>query len=118
MLFLGSGTMHMTVERVSYLHEDEISDLMSEIKHSFRAGVEEEELEIRKAVAYVRNGAIFSYSSFTTGGSVEVTITGVVEQHVHISFLTGETKCTCGQPGWCSHRIAVIFHLYSQMNSL
>ena len=32
--FEESGPMHMTVERVSYLHESEIDELMNEIKHS------------------------------------------------------------------------------------
>ena len=33
--------MQMTVERVSYLHENEISYLIDEIKHSLRPGESE-----------------------------------------------------------------------------
>ena len=40
MLFLGSGPMNMTVERVSYLHENEINEFMNTIKHALRPGIE------------------------------------------------------------------------------
>ncbi len=54
--------MHMTVERVSYLHETELIDFMNEIKHSFRPDKPEEALEIQKAVTLVRSGSVKSYS--------------------------------------------------------
>ena len=40
MLFLGSGPMNMTVERVSYLHENEINEFMNTIKHALRPDIE------------------------------------------------------------------------------
>ena len=59
--------MHMTVERVSYLHENEIDEFMNEIKHSFRPDEPEEALEIQKAVTLVRSGAVESYSYDSSG---------------------------------------------------
>ena len=54
--------MHMTVERVSYLHENELNEFMNVIKHSFRPDEQDEALEIRNAVTLVRSGAVDSYS--------------------------------------------------------
>ena len=28
------------------------------------------------------------------------------------------TACTCGEENWCVHKIAAVFHLYSQFHSL
>ncbi len=53
--------MNMTVERVSYLHENEINEFMNAIKHALRPDIEPDALEIRRAVALVRNGATNSY---------------------------------------------------------
>lgn len=108
----------MTVERVSYLHESEINEFMDAIKHALRPGVEEEALEVRRAVALVRNGAVDSYAYPPSEKIVTVTLLGTEPERVHLSFEKMGTHCTCGSTGWCSHRLAVVFHLYSQFHSL
>ena len=59
--------MNMTVERVSYLHENEIDEFMNAIKHALRQDVEANALEVRRAVALVRNGATNSYRYAPSG---------------------------------------------------
>lgn len=110
--------MHMTVERVSYLHENELGDLMNEIKHSFRADLQDEAQIIQKAVTLVRSGAVESYSYDDAKRTVVATLSGDNRLEVQLSFDRMNTICTCGTPNWCAHRIAVIFHLYLQFHSL
>jgi hypothetical protein len=111
--------MHMTVERVSYLHEAELNNFMNEIKHSFRSDIPEEALEIQKAVTLVRSGSVESYSYDSSILTVHAEVNGTDDfDEVTLSFSTLATTCTCDEPEWCAHRVAVIFHLYLQFNSL
>lgn len=106
----------MTVERVSYLHEGEIDDFMNDIQHALQPGVAEDALMVRQAVVLVRNNAIVDY--MPAGDATSVMTIGDKPHNVRLSFMQMETDCTCRAQGWCSHRLAVIFHLYSQFNSL
>lgn len=106
----------MTVERVSYLHESEIDEFMKDIQHALQPGVEGDALQVRLAVALVRNNAIDAY--IPTGDVISVATLGDKIENVRLSFLRMEADCTCRSHGWCSHRLAVIFHLYSQFRSL
>ncbi|MCZ2257558.1 SWIM zinc finger family protein [Sporosarcina sp. G11-34] len=110
--------MHMTVERVSYLHESEIDEQMNKIKHSLRPDEPNEALVVRRAATLVRNGSVESYTYDSSNRTVVATIKGVETVEVQLSFATMDTACTCGFSGWCSHRIAVVFHLYLQFHSL
>ena len=110
--------MHMTVERVSYLHENELKNFMNEIKHALRPGEQDEALEIRNAVTLVRSGSVESYSYDPSKLTVVATISGQDSEEVNLSFEKMSAACTCGKPEWCAHRAAVIFHLYLQFNSL
>ncbi|HJF34161.1 MAG TPA: SWIM zinc finger family protein [Sporosarcina psychrophila] len=110
--------MNMTVERVSYLHETEIDEFMNGIKHALRPEIEANALEVRRAVALVRNGATNSYRYDPSESAVIANLLGVESENVRLSFNKMDTTCTCGYAGWCSHRIAVVFHLYSQHHSL
>ncbi|MEZ7172477.1 hypothetical protein [Sporosarcina sp. OR05] len=110
--------MHMTVERVSYLHEREIDELMNRIKHSYRPDVHTEAQIIRKAVSFVRKGARFAYRFAKDESSVETVCTDGVDHLVKLTFSEVDATCTCEEPGWCPHKIAVVFHLYSQFHSL
>ena len=78
--------MHMTVERVSYLHESEIDELMNEIKHSLRPDEPNEALEVRRAVTLVRNGSVESYTYDSSSRTVVATINGVETVEVQLSF--------------------------------
>jgi hypothetical protein len=118
MLFGGNCQMHMTVERVSYMHEHQIIDLMDELTHSLRPGVPDEALQVRRAVTLVRNGAVQSYTYESSNETAIAIINGVETEEVRLSFVRNNADCTCGQDGWCSHRTAVVFHLYSQYHSL
>lgn len=110
--------MHMTVERVSYLHEEEIAKLMNVIKHSLHPDDPGEALIVRRALALVRNGAIDSYTYDSVEKKILVKISGVEIVDVKISFNDLNTECTCARNGWCAHRTAVVFHLYLQFHSL
>ncbi|MFC5589143.1 hypothetical protein ACFPRA_09610 [Sporosarcina soli] len=110
--------MNMTVERISYLHENQISDFMYEIQHTLRPGIEADALAIRRAVTLVRNNAITSYRYGANPEDFMISLEGGVPADVRLSFDRMETACTCGSFGWCSHRIATVFHLYSQFHSL
>ena len=76
--------MHMTVERVSYLHENEIDELMNEIKHSLRPDEPDEALKVRRAVTLVRNGAVESYTYDSSRETVVATINGVETAEVRL----------------------------------
>ncbi|WP_203248477.1 hypothetical protein [Sporosarcina beigongshangi] len=106
----------MTVERVSYLHENEIDEFMNDIQHTLQPGVEGDALQVRLAVALVRKNAIDDY--LPTGDAISVMTLGDQPENVRLSFEQMNADCTCHSNGWCSHRLAVIFHLYSQFNSL
>ncbi|KXH84003.1 hypothetical protein [Sporosarcina sp. HYO08] len=111
--------MHMTVERVSYIHEDEINHFINEITHAFDPGNETESIAIRLAVSIVRKGVI-EYK-VNTSASEEIVVASLndVDDHiVRIFFERMETHCTCGKTNWCTHRVAVILHLYSQFHSV
>ena len=110
--------MPMTVERVSYLHATTINEFLNTIQHTFHPGVDHEALEIRRAVALVRNNAVGSYTYASSEDDITVTVQGTKPEQVHIFFGRMSATCTCGAPDWCSHRVAVIFHLYLQFHSL
>lgn len=111
--------MQMTVERVSYLHENELIDYMNDIKHSFRPDESDEALEIQEAVKFVRSGAVDSYSYNPSEKKITALIASGDEQiKVHLSFDKMSASCTCKEVGWCTHSIAVVFHLYLQFHSL
>lgn len=110
--------MHMTVERVSYLHESELGDLMNKIKHSFRPNLHDEAQVIQKAVTLVRSGAVSSYSYDGAKRTVVASIQGDESFQIQLSFDKMDASCTCDTSNWCAHRIAVIFHLYLQFHSL
>ena len=111
--------MHMTVERVSYLHEREIDEFMNMIEHSFRPDVQEEVVVVRKAVSIVRKGSLFHYWCSADGSTFEVSLAdGTVENVVKLTFPEMDVSCTCDENEWCVHKMAVVFYLYSQFNSL
>lgn len=111
--------MHMTVERVSYLHEKEIETFLDEIKHALRPDIPGEALTIRRATAHVRRNEVGPYRFTATPGEIKAIVNAEPEEEqVLLSFPKMETTCTCADPGWCSHRIAVVFHLFTQFHSL
>ena len=110
--------MNMTVERLSYLHENQIAELMDEIHQSLQPGLENDALQVRQAVTLVRNNAISSYRYGSHQEELWVSLNGAVPIAVRLSFDRMDTTCTCARSGWCSHRLAVVFHLYSQAHSL
>lgn len=110
--------MNMTVERISYLHEDQITDFMYEIQHTLRPSSEAHAQEIRKAVTLVRNGAISSFRYGENPENFTVSLEAGIPTDVRLSFDRMKTACTCSSSGWCSHRLATVFHLYSQFHSL
>ncbi|MGG0670180.1 hypothetical protein ABE073_16825 [Lederbergia citrisecunda] len=110
--------MHMSVERVSYLHEREIDECMNMIKHTFRPGMLEEAQVIRKAVSLVRKGAFRSFRFSQDHTTIEVLLDDGFEEFVSLPLSMTEGSCSCEQRDWCAHKIAVVFHLYSQFHSL
>lgn len=110
--------MHMIVERVSYLHEDELMELMNDIKHSLRPNVQEEAQIVQKAITFVRRGAVDSYLYDSANRLAVATIVDEDEFTVRMAFDNKDITCTCHKPDWCAHRVAVIFHLYLQFHSL
>ena len=112
--------MHMTVERVSDLHGNEVVDLMNKIKHSLPPGEPNEAEVIRKAVILVRSGGVNSYTYDSSHKTATATVYD--EQsfkfQTQLSFDRRNVVCTCGEVGWCPHAVAVVFHLYSQFHSL
>lgn len=110
--------MYMTVERVSYLHEHKIDEFMDNIKHAFRPDVPEDAQIIRNAVAIVRKGVPIAYESGDNGKRIDATLIDADNETVELYPLQQDSTCTCRQPGWCVHKVAVVFHLYSQFNSL
>ncbi|MCM3636506.1 hypothetical protein M3152_02150 [Sporosarcina luteola] len=110
--------MHMSVERVSYLHEREIDECMNMIKHSFRPDVQGEAHVIRKAVSLVRKGVLHNFRFSQDATAIEVLIADETEEFVTLSLSMTEASCTCDEDDWCAHKIAVVFHLYSQLHSL
>lgn len=111
--------MQMTVERVSYLHENELIDYMNEIKHTFRPDNTDDAETVQEAVKLVRSGAVKSYSY----NSSEKKITAVIYDddakiNVDLSFGKMSAICSCGSKSWCKHCAAVVFHLYLQAHSL
>ena len=88
---------------------------------SLRPGLEDDALEVRRAVTLVRNDATNSYTIWIPSEerSCGDLFYGVEPENVRLSFNNvWIPTCTCGYGGWCSHRIAVVFHLYSQAHSL
>ncbi|WP_252501963.1 hypothetical protein [Sporosarcina sp. Marseille-Q4943] len=110
--------MHMSVERFSYLHEREIDEWMSRIKHSFRPDVQKESEQIRKAVTLVRKGAFLDFRFVQGVTTFVATLADEGEQTVKLAPSVPFTDCTCGEGDWCVHKIATVFHLYSQFHSL
>lgn len=113
--------MHMTVERVSYLHENEIMELIDHIKHALRPSDPEEAFEVRQAVTYVRGGNVHTFSYDASGRVVtaEIGDEDKTEAEVTLSFDRLNASCTtCDKADWCAHRAAAVFQLYLQFHSL
>src|SRR5690606_16563801 len=110
--------MHMSVERVSYLHEREIEESMNRIKHTFRPDVSDESTVIRKAVSLVRKGAFRNFRFSTDATAIQVFLDDEFEEFVTLPLTMTDGFCTCDQGEWCAHQISVVFHLYAQFHSL
>lgn len=108
----------MTVERVSYLHKNELNNLMNDIKHAFRSNIDEEARMIQQAIRLVRGNAVASYSYDASKRTVSALINQVDQPKVQILFDQLQITCNCGEPHWCEHRLATVFHLYAQFSSL
>lgn len=108
----------MRVERISYLYEEQISDFIDDIQNSFRSDVPKEAMEIRKALSIVRLGAVTEYALSSSENRLEAQISGMQPETIELSFHTMKTACTCNEPNWCIHKMAVVLHLYSQFHSL
>ncbi len=107
--------MHMTVERLSYLHKDDIDDLMDTIKHTLRSDMDDDVSTVRQAMAMVRNDDVANYRLDSDDGTVVATVGTAA---VLFSFNEKFMNCSCDIDGWCSHRVAIVFHLFSQFHSL
>ena len=111
--------MHMSVERFAYLHERELDEWMNRIKVSFRPDEQDESAQIRKAVSLVRKGAFFDFRFSLDATVLIATVTDEGEQTVKLApSSVPPTACTCDKENWCVHKIAAVFHLYSQFHSL
>ncbi|WP_339251883.1 hypothetical protein NSQ43_16175 [Sporosarcina sp. FSL W8-0480] len=111
--------MHMTVERVSYLHERKIDELMHTIRHSFRPDIHSEAQIIRKAISIVRRGTFLSTWCESDGSAMEATLVDDGEAiDVKIAFPETELTCSCEESEWCEHKISIVFYLYSRFQSL
>lgn len=108
--------MLTTVERISYLYETTINDMMHELQHSLQPGNHLDAQMVRHAVTIVRNGHVHSYRNKDNEIIVELA-DGSMET-VRLLFERKEISCTCHKIGWCVHRLVVLFHLYSQFHSL
>ncbi|GKV57426.1 hypothetical protein NCCP2222_33730 [Sporosarcina sp. NCCP-2222] len=108
--------MHLTAERVSYLHEQDIEELLNVIKETCRPSVEKEAAIVQRAVHLVRQGAVQQYTY--SDDEVVVTLSAVVPFTVRLAFGRSSSNCTCPSKGICEHVVAVAFHLYMQFNSL
>lgn len=119
MLFIGGQLlMHTTVERVSSMHKDEILIFMNEIKNAFRPDQQADAEKIQTAVSLVRRNAVLEYIYNETNRTVTASIQSDELYTTHLSFAAEQISCSCASPTWCAHRIAVIFHLYLQYDSL
>lgn len=107
--------MHITVERLSYLYENEIDELMNMIKHTLRPEVEEDAAKMRSAVSFMRNGSVGNYQLDDIAQRIDAEVQTF---NVLFAFDKNAMYCSCNVDGWCAHRIAVAFHLYSQFNSV
>lgn len=111
--------MHMSVERFAYLHERELDEWMNRIKVSFLPDEQDESAQIRKAVSLVRKGAFFDFRFSLDATVLIATVTDEGEQTVKLApSSVPPTACTCDKENWCVHKIAAVFHLYSQFHSL
>lgn len=108
--------MLTTVERVSYLHEETINEFMHNLQHLLQPLDEGDVQNVRQAVSIVRNGQFHSYWHHNEDISVELADGSMAL--VQLTFEQKEVNCSCQKNGWCVHRLAVLFHLYSQFHSL
>lgn len=111
--------MHMTVERVSYMHDEDILALMDDIKHHFHPNQKEDEAQIQAAIKSVRLESVQSHTYDAANRIAAASIKqGDDTYKVRLNFEKNKVSCSCEEPNWCTHRIAVIFNLYLQYYSL
>ncbi len=110
--------VHMTVERVSYIHEDELMGFMGEIKHTFRPDRQEDAQFIQGAVSAIRRNPVDAYTYNEAERTAIASIQNDETYTIRLVFEEKKIICSCGQPGWCVHQVIVIFHLYLQYHSL
>ena len=90
--------MNMTVERLSYLHENQIDEFMDEIQQSLQPGLENDALQVRQAVTLVRNNAIsILIATDPIKKSCGYSLNGAVPIAVRLSFDRMDTTCTCAR---------------------
>lgn len=118
MLFLRSDSFLMLVEQISNIYDQEIIEFMHEIERLFQANDPNQAAVIRKAVSLVRMDAVTSCRFSENEQAVMANITGTESEVSRLSFTMQEAYCTCTSTRWCSHRIALIFYLYSNTHSL
>lgn len=119
MLIKERDPMHMTVERVSYMHEDELLAFMEDIKHAFRPNQPDHAAQIQSAITAVR---LDNVQSYTYDGANRIATASIMQDDhtykVQVNFGLNKVSCSCGEPNWCRHRVTIIFHLYLQYHSL
>lgn len=114
----GVESMQLTIERIANLHEREIEEFMNNIKHTFQPSIAAHADIVRKAASLVRMNAIGAYRYTESEQSLMANISGTESEFARLSFQSLEPYCTCSSDGWCAHKIAVVFHMYSQFHSL
>lgn len=104
--------MHLT------MHEDELIAFMDDIKHTFHPENIADREQIQTAMTLVRRGAVKDCIYHEADRTAVASIDSHDEYTVRLEFETEKVTCSCKQPNWCIHRIAVIFYLYAQNHSL
>ncbi|MBB4823215.1 hypothetical protein HNO89_000433 [Sporosarcina luteola] len=108
--------MHITAERVSYLHEQEIELMMERIDQTCRPSSEKEATIVQRAVQLARQGAVLHYSY--ANDDVVVSMQAQYPVTVRLSLKDSRGVCSCHAEDLCEHIVAVAFHLYMQFHSL
>lgn len=105
-------TMQMT------MHQGDLVDFMDDIKHAFHSeNLKDREL-IQMAITFVRQGMIDDYTYNEAHQTVSASLQNETEDTVYLKFDTKDISCSCSEPNWCVHKIAVVFYLYAQDHSL
>lgn len=108
----------MTVERVSYLHENEIMELMDDIKRHFHPSRTEDAQMIQRAVSAIRRNPVSSYIYNEAKRVATASIYTHDTYQVQLSFQDRDLQCSCHEEDWCIHRMIVVFHMFLQYHSL